>query len=162
MKTNLLLCLFLCAVSMLASCRETDDEATISPSVLTGKWEFIHIEDKSKTILPVTDAVTVKLELTSTEPGSTTLQLRGNNLVNLYSGSAIYTGSGTEGNLMVTTLASTKMGGETKQMEFDAIYLSYLANATSYKVTGETLTILAKGSGKTEGQTYKLIFKRQE
>lgn len=161
MKTNYLFTFLLCAICLLASCSD-DDETIIGPTSILGKWEFVKIEEANKTVLPVTNTVKIRLEFSPYESLTPDLKFQGNNLLNTYNGTASFTGHPTRGSLTTQTITASEVGGETKQMEFDAIYLGLLANATSYSVTGKTLTIQAKGSGKTAGQTYKLIFERME
>ncbi|TXK37098.1 META domain-containing protein [Pontibacter qinzhouensis] len=140
--------LLLC-IALVTSCLEMGDPERQPSDQVLGKWYLVRVEEPVKTVAPPTDSTRIWLEFAGAggSPEQQTgkaYSVRGENLVNLYAGSAIFNGAEKSGQMTIGSLGSTKRGGPALHTAFDAYYLRLLEKASSYTIKDNTLIIRAQ------------------
>ncbi|MFT2010560.1 META domain-containing protein [Pontibacter sp. 13R65] len=137
--------LLLC-IAMVTSCLEMEDPEYKTSEEILGKWVLVRVEEPIKTVSAPTDSVQVWLEF-ARSGGSPVQQtggafsVRGENLVNIYAGSAIFNSTEKAGSLTIGSLGTTKRGGPALHTSFDSYYLKLLEKAASFSIKDNTLLI---------------------
>ncbi|WP_187262716.1 META domain-containing protein [Pontibacter beigongshangensis] len=137
--------LLLC-IALVTSCLEMGDPELKTSDELLGRWYLVRVEEPVKTVAPPADSLQVWLEF-ATSGGSleqrtgASFSVRGENLVNLYAGSAIFNSAEQAGKLTIGSLGTTKRGGPVRHMAFDEYYLRLLEKAVSFSIKDDTLLI---------------------
>lgn len=137
--------LLLC-IALVTSCLEMGEPESKTTDALLGRWYLVRVEEPVKTVAPPTDSQQVWLEFAMSggsleQLTGASYSVRGENLVNMYAGSAIFNSAEKAGNLTIGSLGTTKRGGPGLHMAFDDYYLRLLEKAVSYSIKDDTLII---------------------